>query len=122
MEAIGVGDDRKVLAIAFYANLAKPDRRLARRGIGSGPAAIAGFMQIARHVERDRFDKDHDSLFLAGKAHAFLRRRGYVTPDDIRALGLDVLRHRVHLTYEAEAENVTSEDVVRRIFDTIEVP
>jgi len=56
------------------------------------------------------------------RSHAFLRRRGYVTPDDVRALGLDVLRHRVILTYEAEAENITSEDVVRRIFDTVEVP
>ncbi len=45
-----------------------------------------------------------------------------MTPDDVRALGLDVMRHRVILTYEAEAENVTSEDVVRRIFDTVEVP
>jgi MoxR-like ATPase len=62
------------------------------------------------------------NLVLAAKAHAFLRRRGYVTPDDVRALGMDVLRHRVILTYEAEAENVTPEDVVRRIFDAIEVP
>jgi MoxR-like ATPase len=62
------------------------------------------------------------NLVLAAKAHAFLRHRGYVTPDDVRALGLDVLRHRVILTYEAEAENTTSEDVVRRIFDRVEVP
>jgi MoxR-like ATPase len=62
------------------------------------------------------------NLVLAAKAHAFLRRRGYVTPDDVRALGMDVLRHRIILTYEAEAENVTPEDVVRRIFDAIEVP
>jgi MoxR-like ATPase len=62
------------------------------------------------------------NLVLAAKAHAFLRRRGYVTPDDVRALGMDVFRHRVILTYEAEAENVTPEDVIRRIFDAIEVP
>ncbi|MFN8179849.1 MAG: MoxR family ATPase [bacterium] len=62
------------------------------------------------------------NLVLAAKAHAFLRRRGYVTPDDVRALGMDVLRHRIILSYEAEAENVTPEDVVRRIFDAIEVP
>jgi MoxR-like ATPase len=61
-------------------------------------------------------------MVLAAKAHAFLRRRGYVTPDDVRALGMDVLRHRVILTYEAEAENISSEDVVRRIFDAVEVP
>lgn len=61
-------------------------------------------------------------LNLAAKAHAFLRGRGYVTPEDIKAIGLDVLRHRVILTYEAEAEEVTSEDVVKKIFDEIEVP
>ena len=64
------------------------------------------------------------SIFLnmAARAHAFLRRRGYVTPEDIKAIGPDVLRHRVILSYEAEAEEVTSEDVVRRLFEHIEVP
>jgi MoxR-like ATPase len=61
-------------------------------------------------------------LALASRAHAFLRGRGYVTPEDVKAIGLDVLRHRVITTYEAEAESVTSEDVVKRIFDFIEVP
>jgi MoxR-like ATPase len=84
--------------------------------------ARAGLVDLASLIEYGASPRATISLVLAGKAHAFLRRRGYVTPDDIRALGLDVLRHRVHLTYEAEAENVTSEDVVRRIFDTIEVP
>jgi MoxR-like ATPase len=58
----------------------------------------------------------------AARAHAFLRGRGYVTPEDVKAIGMDVLRHRVILTYEAEAESVTSEDLVQRIFDLIEVP
>jgi MoxR-like ATPase len=61
-------------------------------------------------------------LNLAARAHAFLKRRGYVTPEDIKSVGLDVLRHRVSLTYEAEAENVTSEEIVRRIFEHVEVP
>ena len=61
-------------------------------------------------------------LNLAARAHAFLKRRGYVTPEDIKSIGLDVLRHRVILTYEAEAENVTSEDIVRRLFEHVEVP
>jgi len=61
-------------------------------------------------------------LNLAAKAHAFLKGRGYVTPEDIKAIGFDVLRHRVILTYEAEAEEVTSEDVVKKILDEIEVP
>ncbi len=62
------------------------------------------------------------NLIKAAKAHAFLRRRGYVTPEDVRAIGLDVLRHRVILTYEAEAEEVTAEDVVRKVLNRIEVP
>jgi len=61
-------------------------------------------------------------LNLAAKAHAFLRGRGYITPEDIKAIGPDVLRHRVIVTYEAEAEEKTSDDIVRQIFDTIEVP
>lgn len=61
-------------------------------------------------------------LTMAAKAHAFLRRRGYATPEDVKAVGLDVLRHRVIPTYEAEAEETTSADIVKRIFDTVEVP
>jgi MoxR-like ATPase len=61
-------------------------------------------------------------LNLAAKAHAFLKGRGYVTPEDIKAIGADVLRHRVLLTYEAEAEEISSDDIVRKVFDTIEVP
>jgi len=62
------------------------------------------------------------SLAKAARAHAFLKRRGYVTPEDVRAIGLDVLRHRVLLTYEAEAEEMTADDVVNRVLNSIEVP
>jgi len=61
-------------------------------------------------------------LTRAAKAHAFLHRRGYVTPEDVKSIGMDILRHRIIVTYEAEAENITSESIIRRIFDTIEVP
>ncbi|UCC44057.1 MAG: MoxR family ATPase [Candidatus Zixiibacteriota bacterium] len=61
-------------------------------------------------------------LNLASKAHAFIRGRGYITPEDIKAIGADVLRHRILLTYEAEAEEVTSDDIVKKVFDAIEVP
>jgi MoxR-like ATPase len=61
-------------------------------------------------------------LNLAARAHAFLRHRGYVTPEDIKAIGVDVLRHRVILTYEAEAEEITAETVVRKLFEHVEVP
>ncbi|HET9888636.1 MAG TPA: MoxR family ATPase [bacterium] len=82
----------------------------------------AGLPELDDLIEYGASPRATINLVLAAKAHAFLRRRGYVTPDDIRALGLDVLRHRVILTYEAEAENTTSEDIVRRIFDRVEVP
>jgi len=62
------------------------------------------------------------NLKLAAKAHAFLRRRGYVTPEDVKSIGMDVLRHRIIVTYDAEAEEVTAEDVVRRVLNHIEVP
>ena len=64
------------------------------------------------------------TIYLAktARAHAFLRHRGYVTPEDVRSVAMDVLRHRVILTYEAEAEEVTAEDVVTRVLDTVEVP
>jgi len=61
-------------------------------------------------------------LAQAAKAHAFLEHRGYVTPDDVKAIGKDILRHRIILTYEAEAEQITQEDIVTRLFDEIEVP
>ncbi len=61
-------------------------------------------------------------LSMAARAHAFLRRRGYVTPEDVRSIGMDVLRHRVITTYEAEAEEITPEDVVRKVLNKIEVP
>ena len=61
-------------------------------------------------------------LTLAAKANAFLQGRGYVTPDDVKQIGMDVLRHRVLITYEAEAEDMTSDDIVQKIFDQVEVP
>jgi len=61
-------------------------------------------------------------LTVAAKAHAFVRGRGYVTPEDIKAIAFDVLRHRIILSYEAEAEDVTTEQIIQRVLDTIEVP
>src|SRR5829696_6764631 len=62
------------------------------------------------------------ALTLAAKAHAFLRGRGYVTPQDVKSIGMDVLRHRVAITYEAEAEEKTSETIIQKIFDELPVP
>ncbi|MDD5508483.1 MAG: AAA family ATPase [Bacteroidales bacterium] len=61
-------------------------------------------------------------LALAAKAFAFIKRRGYVIPEDVRAVALDVMRHRIGLTYEAEAENITTEDIINEILNTVEVP
>ncbi|HHT9129611.1 MAG TPA: AAA family ATPase [Candidatus Brocadiaceae bacterium] len=61
-------------------------------------------------------------LALAAKAHAFIKGRGFVTPQDVKSIGMDVLRHRIIVTYEAEAEDINSEAIVQKIFDTVEVP
>ncbi|MCX6356335.1 MAG: ATPase, partial [Candidatus Aureabacteria bacterium] len=61
-------------------------------------------------------------LTVAAKAYAFLRGRGYVTPQDVKSIGMDVLRHRVIVNYEAEAEEMTSEDLIQKVFDNVEVP
>ncbi len=62
------------------------------------------------------------SMALAAKAYAFIKRRGYVIPEDVRAVCADVMRHRIGITYEAEAENITSEDILKQILNTVEVP
>ena len=61
-------------------------------------------------------------LLAAARAHAFLRGRGFVTPEDVKAIGPDVLRHRLILSFEAEAESVTPDEIVQRVFDAVEVP
>jgi MoxR-like ATPase len=81
-----------------------------------------GLRDLAPLIEYGASPRASIALNLAARAHAFLRHRGYVTPEDVKAIGPDVLRHRVVLSYEAEAEEVTSEDVVRRVFEVVEVP
>ncbi len=62
------------------------------------------------------------NLALAAKAHAFLQKRGYVIPEDVRSVAKDVMRHRIGLTYEAEAENVNAENVIDEILRTLQTP
>jgi MoxR-like ATPase len=62
------------------------------------------------------------NLAKAARAYAFIKRRGYVVPEDVRAVAHDVLRHRIGLTYEAEASNITSEEIVSKIINKVEVP
>ena len=79
-------------------------------------------LNIADLIEYGASPRATIFLTTAAKAHAFLRGRGYVTPEDVKSIGMDVLRHRVILTYEAEAEEITSEQVIQNVFDQIEVP
>jgi MoxR-like ATPase len=81
-----------------------------------------GMKDLAPLIEYGASPRASIALNLAARAHAFLRHRGYVTPEDVKAIGPDVLRHRVVLSYEAEAEEVTAEDIVRRVFEVVEVP
>src|SRR6186997_45336 len=81
-----------------------------------------GMKDLAPLIEYGASPRASIALNLAARAHAFLRHRGYVTPEDVKAIGPDVLRHRVVLSYEAEAEEVTAEDIVKRVFEVVEVP
>jgi MoxR-like ATPase len=81
-----------------------------------------GMKDLKSLIEYGASPRASIALALAARAHAFLRHRGYVTPEDVKAIGPDVLRHRVVLTYEAEAEEVSAEQIVRRVFEVVEVP
>jgi len=79
-------------------------------------------LAIGDYIEYGASPRATIYLALAAKAYAFLRGRGYVTPQDVKSIGMDVLRHRVLVTYEAEAEEITAEDLIQRIFDYLPVP
>ena len=81
-----------------------------------------GLSDLSQLIEYGASPRATINLVLASKARAFLEHRGYITPEDVRYIGKDVLRHRVILPYEAEAEEMTSEDVIQRLFDSIEIP
>lgn len=82
----------------------------------------AGLPKLANLVSYGASPRATISLALASKAYAFIKRRGYVIPEDVRAVCLDVMRHRIGVTYEAEAEEVTSETIVQEILNAVEVP
>ncbi|HCV24539.1 MAG TPA: ATPase [Candidatus Latescibacteria bacterium] len=82
----------------------------------------AGMADLAPLIEYGASPRATLFLARAARAHAFLRRRGYVTPEDVKAVGLDVLRHRVAISYEAEAEQMDADQIVERLFDHVEVP
>ena len=85
------------------------------------PASV-GKGQLDNMIEVGASPRATIYLARAARAHAFMRHRGFVLPEDVKSVGLDVLRHRVSPTYEAEADNLTSDDLVRRLFELVEVP
>jgi MoxR-like ATPase len=86
------------------------------------PKRFPALGDFARYIEFGASPRASIWLARAARAHAFMRHRGYVIPEDIKAIAPDVLRHRIIPTYEAEAENVTSDDLVARILEVVEVP
>ena len=87
-----------------------------RNPAGSGMSELAALIEYGSSPRATIF------LVRAARAHAFIRRRGYVTPEDVKSVGADVLRHRIAVSYEAEAEEIDSEEIVTRLFDGVEVP
>ena len=84
--------------------------------------AEAGLRDVGSLIDMGASPRASIALVQAAQAHAFLRRRPAVFPDDVKAVGPDVLRHRLKLSYEAEAENVRVEDVVRRVYEAVPIP
>lgn len=79
-------------------------------------------LDIKLYIQHGASPRGTIALALASRGHALLAGRGYVTPEDIKAIGYDVLRHRVSITYEAEAEDKTSDDLIKHIFDNVKIP
>ena len=96
----------------YIVDLVHASREPAEHGIGS----------LAPLIEYGASPRASIFLAVSARAHAFIEGRGYVLPEDVKTIGPDVLRHRIITTYEAEAEEVTSDDLVRRIFEAVEVP
>jgi MoxR-like ATPase len=81
-----------------------------------------GLKDLADYIQFGASPRATIALAQAARAHAFLRHRGFVTPEDVKAVAYDVLRHRVSVTYEAEAEELSPEKIIQRVFDRVEVP
>jgi len=109
-EIAGLYMDDKI--IDYIVDLVHASREPGEHGIG----------EMAPLIEYGASPRASIFLAMAARAHAFIDGRGYVLPEDVKTIGPDVLRHRIITTYEAEAEEVTSDDLVRRIFEAVEVP
>jgi MoxR-like ATPase len=83
---------------------------------------VAGLAELEPFIAFGASPRATIALLLAARAHAFMRRRGYVSPEDVKAIAPDVLRHRIILSYEAEAEGKTVEQITRQILEHVQVP
>ena len=81
-----------------------------------------GLKDLKNYIDFGGSPRASINLALAARAYAFIKRRGYVIPEDVRAIAHDVLRHRIGLSYEAEANNVSSEEIISQILNKVEVP
>jgi MoxR-like ATPase len=108
VEAVYVDDKVKDYIVQIVQATREPER--------------AGLKEIKEFIDYGASPRASIALIQAARAHAFLRHRGFVVPEDIKAMGYDVLRHRISLSYEAEAEDMTSEKIIQRVFERIEVP
>ncbi len=97
-------------------------KRIRKLEIATREPARYGLKDLEDFLEFGASPRATLFLSLAARAHAFLRHRGFVTPEDVKAVAFDVLRHRITLTYEAEAEELTTEKLIQRVFDRVEVP
>jgi len=101
---------------------ARVERYIVDLVTASRDPASAGLESLEQMIEYGASPRASIFLLLAAKAHAFLQRRAYITPEDVKEVSLDVMRHRIRPTYEAEADNVTPEDCIRRILGHVKVP
>ncbi len=125
-EARRLMDPRRILEARRLTQTIYADERIKEYvldlvGATRNPAA-AGLADLAPLIEFGASPRASIFLLRAAKAHAFIRGRAYVTPDDIKALGFDVLRHRVILTYRADAEGIGPDALLGRIFEAVPVP
>ena len=122
IESIYVDDKVKDYIVDVVHATRAPSKHGAGATRPGGRTASSALKDLDGLVEYGASPRASIALNLAARAHAFLRHRGFVTPEDVKEIGPDVLRHRIVLTYEAEAEEVTAEQVVRKVFEVVEVP
>ena len=106
----------------FGTSFSKPEDELgtvARKGKSMQPTVS---VELGRLINYGASPRGSINLALAAKCYAFIKRRGYVIPEDVRAVVYDVLRHRIGITYEAEAENITTEAIITKVLNQVQVP